>query len=197
MNFKKERDESQEIKGCGWLRVDRVEGKDGERPEIEKDIGWGGGGRIKGKEERGRENREKVVCPPLLISIITVGTYWMLSVWQALSRAFVVPRSRFLWYDCSWAFALPFSDFTSLFSAVWLSVPPSKRYVVPVMLTLHVTSIGQLHESGRKVYHIPEAALGHCVPTTTVFFPFASRIICPKQEKTCGAEPYKPTCSHK
>lgn len=61
--------------------MDRVEGKDGERLEIEKDIGWGGGGRIKGKEERGRENREKVVCFLLFISIIIVGIYWMFSVW--------------------------------------------------------------------------------------------------------------------
>lgn len=50
MNLKKEMG----TRKCGWPRVDRVGGKD----ETEKDIGWGGGGRIKGKRrKRGRENR--------------------------------------------------------------------------------------------------------------------------------------------
>lgn len=55
--------------------MNRVGGKDGERQEIEKDMGWRGGGGVKKKrKKRGRESRQGFMLS-IYVSMIIANTY--------------------------------------------------------------------------------------------------------------------------
>lgn len=103
------------------------------------------------KRKRGRENRQGFTPSNSIIVLVLIMCQEL--VWSTCSTSFNIPK---VW------FALPFLDFTSLPIALWLSVPLSEQNPILLMLTLHVTSIDQLHMSGHKVYHVSEVALNHC-----------------------------------